>query len=71
MGDLDDTRQDLAGAFSALRDVWLEARAGWKDDQGARFEGGVWREVEDGVPRALRAVEELGDLLERIRSDED
>jgi hypothetical protein len=48
---------------------WAEAKESWRDQKAADFESLYLSELGDSVNTALRALEDLDHLLEKIHAD--
>lgn len=48
---------------------WAETRSSWRDQKAAEFERLYLSELTDTVNSALRALEDLDHLLEKIHAD--
>jgi hypothetical protein len=48
---------------------WDETRVSWRDQKAADFEAAYLAELSEQVASALRALEELDHLLEKIHAD--
>lgn len=48
---------------------WDETRVSWRDQKAADFEATYLGELSEQVASALRALEELDHLLEKIHAD--
>lgn len=48
---------------------WDETRVSWRDQKATDFEAAYLAELSEQVATALRALEELDHLLERIHAD--
>ena len=63
------SRGMLALATRQLQTRWTETRNAWRDQKAAEFERLYLAELPDTVNAALRAIEELDHLLEKIHAD--
>lgn len=63
------SRGMLALATRQLAERWAETRLSWRDQKAAEFEGLYLSDLADTVNAALRALEDLDQLLEKIHAD--
>lgn len=63
------SRGQLTMATRQLMSRWEETRNSWRDQKAAAFEDLYLSEVRDTVNTALRALEELERLLEKVHAD--
>lgn len=59
----------LTLATRGLMARWDETRVSWRDQKALEFEATYISELSEQVGTALRALEELDHLLERIHAD--
>ena len=59
----------LTMATRQLMSRWDETRQSWRDNKAADFEALYLSEVRDTVSSALRTLEELDKLLEKVHAD--
>ena len=59
----------LTMATRQLLSRWEETRQSWRDKKAADFEALYLSEVRDTVSSALRTLEELDQLLEKVHAD--
>ncbi len=59
----------LTLATRNLQARWGETRYSWRDRKAEEFEEMYLSELMGGVNSALRVIEELGHLLEKIHAD--
>lgn len=59
----------LTLATRQLMARWSETRNSWRDQKAAEFESLYLSELTDTVNSALRALEDLDHLLEKIHAD--
>lgn len=62
-------RGQLTLAARQLATRWEEARRSWRDQKAADFEALYLTEVRDTVHAAIRTLEELDQLLEKVHAD--
>lgn len=63
------SKGQLALATRELLSRWAETRTAWRDQKAEDFDGTYLAELSHGVNSALRVLEELDNLLERIHGD--
>ena len=63
------SRASLTLATRNLQVRWHETRQAWRDQKAAEFENDYLAELATGVNSALRVLEDLDKLLERIHAD--
>ncbi len=63
------SRAQLAQATRQLLGRWDEARRSWRDQKAAEFEETYLSEVKETVGAAIRTLEELDQLLEKVHAD--
>jgi hypothetical protein len=63
------SRGILALATRQLLSRWDETRRSWRDQKAAEFEQHYLTEVRDAANAAIRTLEELDQLLEKIHAD--
>ena len=63
------SRGMLSLATRQLQARWDETRNSWRDQKAAEFEGLYLSELTHGVTAALRVLEDLDQLLEKIHAD--
>lgn len=56
-------------ATRQLKERWSETRNSWRDQKAAGFEGLYLSDLTDTMNTALRALEDLDRLLEKIHAD--
>lgn len=59
----------LTLATRQLMARWAETRNSWRDQKAAEFEGLYLSDLTDTLNTALRALEDLDHLLEKIHAD--
>lgn len=59
----------LALATRQLQERWAETRHAWRDQKAADFDDLYLAELAHSVNAALRVLEDLDKLLERIHAD--
>lgn len=59
----------LTLATRQLMSRWEEVRNSWRDQKAADFEALYLSEVRDTVNTALRTLEEIDHLLEKVHAD--
>ena len=59
----------LTLATRQLMTRWADTRVSWRDQKAAEFERLYLAELTDTVNSALRALEDLDHLLEKIHAD--
>lgn len=59
----------LVMAHRQLQVRWEETRGTWRDAQSRRFEEDYLTEIADALGGTIRAIDELGRLLEKIHAD--
>ncbi len=59
----------LTMATRQLMGRWEETRDSWRDQKAADFEALYLSEMKDTVNTALRALEEIDRLLEKVHAD--
>ena len=63
------SKGQLAMATRQLQARWSETRNSWRDQKAADFEALYLAELTHGVNAALRVLEELDKLLDKIHAD--
>jgi hypothetical protein len=63
------SRGALASATRQLMSRWEETRQSWHDKKAVDFEALYLSEVRDTVAAAIRTLEELDQLLEKVHAD--
>ncbi|HSP43095.1 MAG TPA: hypothetical protein VLO11_09505 [Luteolibacter sp.] len=63
------SRAQLAQATRQLLGRWDEAHRSWRDLKAAEFEERYLSEVKETVGAAIRTLEELDQLLEKVHAD--
>ncbi len=63
------SRGALAMATRQLMSRWAETRLSWRDKKAADFEALYLSDVRDTVAAAIRTLEELDQLLEKVHAD--
>lgn len=63
------SRAMLQMATRQLWERWLEARNSWRDQKAADFEEAYLGELRASVNGAIRVMEEMDKLLEKIHGD--
>jgi hypothetical protein len=63
------SRAQLALATRQLMDRWDETRRSWRDQKAAEFEERYLSEVKETIGGAIRTLEELDQLLEKVHAD--
>lgn len=59
----------LTLATRQLMNRWADTRQSWRDQKAAEFEDLYLSELADTMASALRALEELDHLLEKVHAD--
>jgi uncharacterized membrane protein YdfJ with MMPL/SSD domain len=59
----------LTMATRQLMSRWEETRQSWRDNKAADFEALYLSEVRDTVSAAIRTLEELDQLLQKVHAD--
>lgn len=59
----------LLDATRQLQARWSETRATWRDHKAAEFEEAYLASLTANVHSALRVIDELEHLLQKVRSD--
>lgn len=57
----------LIDALKQLRARWMQVRHTWRDDASAQFEKDFLEPLEPAVMRAVRAIDEAGQLMQRVK----
>ena len=63
------SRSQLALATRQLMDRWDETRRSWRDLKAAEFEEHYLSEVKETIGGAIRTLEELDQVLEKVHAD--
>ena len=63
------SRGALTMATRQIQSRWTETRKSWRDQKAAEFERLYLAELADTLNAALRALEDLDQLLEKIHAD--
>jgi hypothetical protein len=63
MSSIAELNDSLRGEWSALESQWHSTRSQWRDGVANRFEKEFWREMEEGVPKFLRELEQVDETL--------
>lgn len=66
---LGSSRARLTGLTRELSVHWKETRESWDDAKRAEFETRYLQDLMAGVDRALAALEELDELVGKVRKD--
>jgi hypothetical protein len=61
----------LRGEWTFLQDTWCSTREHWLDSVGDGFEQRFWSQWEQVSPHLLSRMEELEEILYRIKADSD
>jgi hypothetical protein len=64
-----NSRAMLTMATRQLFERWTETRNSWRDQKADEFERLYLSDLDDHLSTALRALEELDPLLEKIHAD--
>jgi hypothetical protein len=67
--NLSNSSMELNGKLKDMRILWDETKAIWNDPVGRNFEEHHWLPLEARVRSALRAMERLAPVLEKIQHD--
>ncbi len=67
--NLSNSSMELNGALKDLRILWDETRTVWNDPVGRDFEENRWLPLEARVRAALRAMERLAPLIEKVQNE--
>jgi hypothetical protein len=67
--NLSNSSMELNGKLKDMRILWDETKAIWNDPVGRNFEENHWLPLEARVRSALRAMERLAPVLEKIQHD--
>jgi hypothetical protein len=67
--NLSSSSMELHGALKELRILWQETQAVWNDPVRREFEQQFWEPFQEQILSALRAVERLSPILDRVRHD--
>lgn len=59
----------LSMATRQLRERWEETRNSWRDQKAVDFEEAYLSELTESVNGAIRVMEELDKLMEKIHAD--
>jgi hypothetical protein len=59
----------LLDATRQLQARWAETRAAWRDHKAADFEEQYLADLTSNVHTALRVIDELEQLLQKVRAD--
>jgi len=67
--NLSSSSMELHGALKELRILWEETEAAWNDPVRRDFEKQFWEPFQEQILGALRAVERLSPILDKVRND--
>jgi hypothetical protein len=67
--NLNSSAMELSGALKDLRALWADTKMYWNDPVSQAFEEQQWNLVEARVLGALRAIERLAPVIDRVRHD--
>ncbi len=62
-------RDKLHSSMKTLRQRWDETRSLWDDLVSQELEETFWAPLESQVPAALRAIDQLDQVLRKVRND--
>lgn len=65
MGQIGETSNDLSAHWRNLQAQWEQTRAEWRDEIGDLFEREYWSALEENMPRLLRALDSLDQVIEQ------
>jgi hypothetical protein len=60
---------NLSGALKELALHWQETKAHWHDVKSAQFERDYLEKLPNDVGRAMSVMEEINNLLKKVRHD--
>jgi hypothetical protein len=63
------SRARLAAGTKQLLLKWDDTRSSWRDARGDEFERKYLAELEAGVEKALLVIEQLDEILAKLRSE--
>jgi hypothetical protein len=62
-------RYQLASAFKTLEEQWEGTQATWRDEVRREFAEQQWEPLAGRVPGVLSAIDQLDQILVRLRQD--
>jgi hypothetical protein len=65
MGRIGETSSDLSTHWRTLQAQWEQTRAQWRDEIGELFEREYWQPLEENMPRLLRSIDSLDQVVEQ------
>jgi hypothetical protein len=67
--NLSNSSMELNGSLKDLRILWDETKEVWNDPVGREFEENRWLPLEARVRSALRAMERLAPIMEKVQHE--
>ncbi|HLN30444.1 MAG TPA: hypothetical protein VK395_22060 [Gemmataceae bacterium] len=67
--NLSNSSMELNGTLKDLRVLWEETKAVWSDPVSRDFEEHRWLPIDERVRAALRAMERLAPVIERVQHE--
>jgi hypothetical protein len=71
MSMLREVYDRLQGEWGGLQNQWSSTRGQWRDSVGDRFEREFWMRWEIEVPRLLKSVDDLEEVLDQALRNTD
>ena len=65
VSEIESAREMLQRRWDSLQEVWMAVADTWQDSVRVGFEKEYWLDLEDVVPSALAAMQELDEAIER------
>ena len=59
----------LTGATRQLQECWRETRSSWRDGKALEFEERYLADLESSVNAAVKVIEDLERLLQKVHAD--
>jgi hypothetical protein len=67
--NLSSSSMELNGALKELRILWEETKGEWNDAVRSDFEKEFWEPFQERILSALRAVDRLSPILDKVHND--
>lgn len=71
MRNFSDLSNKFIGEWRALVFQWRRTRGEWKDGTALDFERRIWSEFENSIPRFLKEMETLNELIDKKEREMD
>lgn len=66
-----DNLDQLRGEWAYLQNIWSSTREHWRDSVADGFDQRLWSQWEQVLPQILSRMDELEEILYRIKADSD